>query len=158
MSLAISSNPFSKRSSCGAPSFPAMSEHPWTGPARTAERGAQGGWDARSAGSGAGKHTEPVPAARGTAMAHRGRNPAKARMATSTITRAHSKGHQFVTETTRTENQGKDHPMQNAGPTIRQEDPTQASPARSAIAHRTLSTPHAHATSCPMSTCRHARR
>ena len=31
----------------------------------------------------------------------------------------------------------------------------QALPATSAIAHRTLSTPHARATSCPMSTCRH---
>ena len=153
MSLAIRSNPFSERSSRGPASFPA----PCTGPARTAGRAAQGGWDARSAGCGTGKHTEPVPADRGTAMARRGRNPIGARMSTSTITRAHSEGHQFVTETTRTENQGKDHPMQNAGPTIRQEDPTQASPARSAIAHRTLSTPHARATSCPMYTCRQVR-
>ena len=99
MSLAIRSNPFSERSSRVPASFPA----PCTGPARTAGRAAQGGWDARSAVGRAGKYTEPVLAARWTAVAHRGRNPTGARMATSTITRAHSKGHQFVTETTRTE-------------------------------------------------------
>lgn len=45
-----------------------------------------GAWDARSARSGAGKHTEPVPAARGTAMAHRDRIRQSTRMATSTGT------------------------------------------------------------------------
>ena len=62
--------------------------------------------------------------------------------------RAPTEQHQFATETTRTKNQGKDHPMQHLRPTMRQEDLTQASPARSAFAHRTLSTPHARATSC----------
>jgi len=88
MSVAIRSNPFSERSSCGASSSLAMPEHPWTRPAQTVVRAAGGAWDARSAGSGAGKHTEPVPDAQWTAVAHRDRIRQWTRMATSTIRRA----------------------------------------------------------------------
>jgi hypothetical protein len=54
--------------------------------------------------------------------------------------------------------QRKDHPMQHPRPLMRQRRTRQTLPATSAIAHRTLSTPHARATSCPMSTCRQVRR
>ena len=39
----------------------------------------------------------------------------------------------------------------------RHRPPMPTLPTHSAVAHGTLSTPHAHATSCPMSTCRHGR-
>jgi len=51
--------------------------------------------------------------------------------------------------------QRKDHPMQQPRPILLNQRPARpTSPAHNAIAHRTLSTPHARATSCPMSTCR----
>jgi hypothetical protein len=121
----------------GAAMDPAGSDRPGSG---SGSLGCRGGC--------AGKHTEPVPAVWGTAAAHRRRTWQSTRMSTSTITRTPLEESQFAAQTTRTKNQGKDHPMQDAGPTMRQEDRTQASPAHSAIAHRTLSTPHARATSC----------
>ncbi len=49
MSLAIRSNQLSKRSSCGSPSIPAMSEHPRTRPAQTAQGAAEGVWAVEAA-------------------------------------------------------------------------------------------------------------
>jgi hypothetical protein len=60
-------------------------------------------------------------------------------------------------ETHRVEPQRMDHLMPQPRPVMQQRRTRQTLPATSAIAHRTLSTPHARATSCLMSTCRQAR-
>ncbi len=125
-----------------------MPEHPGARPIRTAVRATQGAWDAPAAVGTAGEHTEPVLAARVTAMDHRRRIPAiNADVHLDDHTGALG-GIPIRYRNHQNRNQGKDHPMQDAGLTMRQEDRTQASPARNAIAHRTLSTPHARATSC----------
>lgn len=144
MTLAIRSNPSSKRSSCEASSFLAMSDPPCTRPAQTARRAA-------------GEPGMPDPLEVGLVST---RNPYRqpGGLPWLTVTgsgnrrewrprRALWEESQFA-RNQQDRNQGKDHPMQDARPIMRQEDPTQASPARSAIAQRTLSTPHARATSC----------
>ncbi len=136
----------------------AMSEHSGARAAQTAGRAALGAWDGRSAGRG-----WPARGARAGCPMDRHGSPQADLVIDSdvdfkTITWALWEEHQFRCRNHQNRDQGKDHPMQNLRPTMRQDDPTQASPAPSAIAHRTLSTPHARATSCWVSTCRHRGR
>ncbi len=135
----------------GPPSFPAMSEHPRTRPARTAVRAAQGGWlrDLRPVRLVSTRNPYRIPG--GPPLLIAGESDRGSNVDLGDHTGTPGGIPQFV-RNHQNRNQGKDYPMQNAGPTMRQEDLTQASPARSAIAHRTLSTPHARATSCGRST------